>query len=123
MSDRLLPQHEASVVEQIKQALSDAGAFCGECGFEPGERGCQDCETCWKRYADGLLPILRAAVAAELAKQRDEIADDIHRAELPVFAETENPVLVAKTVRAIDVRLADCGPEAPYWVAKAGDLR
>lgn len=57
----------------------------------------------------------------ELATKRDEIAADIHRAELPVFAETENPALVAKTVRAIDVRLADRGSEAPYWVAKAGD--
>jgi hypothetical protein len=58
------------------------------------------------------------AVAAELDRLRDEIADDIHRAELPTFAETENPVLVAKIVRAIDVRLADRGPEAPYWRAK-----
>lgn len=57
----------------------------------------------------------------QLAKQRDEIADDIHRAELPIFAETENPVLVAKTVRAIDVRIADMGREAPYWVARAGE--
>ncbi|MYY79685.1 MULTISPECIES: hypothetical protein [unclassified Streptomyces] len=55
---------------------------------------------------------------AELAAKRDEIADDIHRAELPVFAETENPVLVAKTVRAIDWRLAARGSAAPYWVAR-----
>jgi hypothetical protein len=59
------------------------------------------------------------AVAAELDRLRDEIADDIHRAELPTFAESENPVLVAKTVRAIDVRLADRGPEAPYWMPKS----
>ncbi|MEU5900659.1 hypothetical protein [Streptomyces venezuelae] len=59
-----------------------------------------------------------ARLKAELATKRDEIADDIHRAELPVFAETENPVLVAKTVRAIDWRLAARGSAAPYWVAR-----
>ncbi|MFF3998615.1 hypothetical protein ACFYX8_35565 [Streptomyces cyaneofuscatus] len=35
-------------------ALSTAGAFCGECGFEPGDRGCPDCERCWARYVKAL---------------------------------------------------------------------
>lgn len=50
---------------------------------------------------------------------REEIADDVHRAELPRFASTENPELVTKTVRAIDVRLISDGQGAPYWLDKA----
>ncbi|MEU5772622.1 hypothetical protein ABZ819_04870 [Streptomyces venezuelae] len=64
-----------------------------------------------------------ARLKAELAAKREEIADDIHRAELPVFPETENPVLVAKTVRAIDWRLAGRGSAAPYWVARTEEDR
>lgn len=72
MSDRLTPQREAEIAEQLKQALSNAGAFCGECGFEPGDRGCEDCEWCYRRFAEGLLPILREVVAAERAAVRAE---------------------------------------------------
>jgi hypothetical protein len=45
---------------RIAAALSGAGAFCGQCGFEPGDRGCPDCERCWDAYADALLPLLTA---------------------------------------------------------------
>jgi hypothetical protein len=72
MTDRLSPQREAEIAEQMKQALSDAGAFCGECGFEPGDRGCDDCEWCYRRYVEGLMPLLRATVDAELAAVRAE---------------------------------------------------
>lgn len=46
--------------ERIKQALSNAGAFCGDdcCGFQPGDRGCPDCERHWERCADALIPVL-----------------------------------------------------------------
>ncbi|WP_372344632.1 hypothetical protein [Streptomyces sp. KL116D] len=67
--------------------------------------------------------VVDAFEAEVRAQMRDEVADEIHRAELPTFAETENPVLVAKTVRAIDWLLADRGPEAPYWTPKAGEQR
>lgn len=40
--------------ETAIQALSDAGAFCGECGFEPGDRGCPDCESSWASYVKSL---------------------------------------------------------------------
>jgi hypothetical protein len=60
---------------------------------------------------------LRAEIEREV---RAEIADDIHRAELPTFAASENPELVAKVVRAVDVRLASDGPTAPYGVVKGG---
>ena len=45
---------------------------------------------------------------------RTEAAADVHRAELPTFPADEKPEIVAKTVRAVDVRLAAQGPEAPY---------
>ena len=36
------------------QALSDAGAMCGVCGDEPGDRTCPDCERCRHRYVTAL---------------------------------------------------------------------
>ena len=54
--------------EAAIQALSVAGAFCGECGFEPGDRGCPDCERTWTWYVDAL----RAAGWAP----RDEVIGD-----------------------------------------------
>lgn len=61
---------------------------------------------------------VQEALDAYRAQVRNEAAEDVHRAELPTFAATENPVLVAKTVRAIDVRLAELGPQAPYGVTE-----
>lgn len=40
--------------ERAIQALSNAGAFCGDCGFEPGDRGCPDCERSWASYVKEL---------------------------------------------------------------------
>lgn len=50
------------------------------------------------------------------AKLRDEIASDVNRAERPVFAANENPDLVVRTTRAIDIRLIEMGADAPYYV-------
>lgn len=140
MTARLSPQRETE--------MTPVGYFCNHSDEKPGERTHHDWEWVEEQgyvfqhkpdtisaHTGTSRPYLKAEdrekrcpravpvytgpdVAAELDRLRDEIADDIHRAELPVFAETENPVLVAKTVRAIDVRLADLGPEAPYWRAK-----
>lgn len=52
------------------------------------------------------------------AEVRAEAAADVHRAELPKFPAGETPENVAKVVRAVDVRLAERGPEAPYGVAE-----
>ncbi|WP_033307393.1 hypothetical protein RFN58_07170 [Streptomyces iakyrus] len=49
---------------------------------------------------------------------RAEAAADVHRAELPTFPAGETPENVAKVVRAVDVRLAERGAEAPYGVEK-----
>lgn len=73
------PVAELELRNQIAYALSNAGAFCGECGFEPGDRGkCTDCERCWTSYANALLPLLAPAQASleleerESAHQREE---------------------------------------------------
>jgi ABC-type uncharacterized transport system YnjBCD ATPase subunit len=64
---------------------------------------------------------LLAEPIARLEKAlRNEIANDVHRANKPVFAATEDPVLVVKTTRAIDVRLIEMGSQAPYWVPEGG---
>jgi hypothetical protein len=44
--------------EQVLAALSTAGAFCGECGFEPGETGCADCVRVRELYADAVMPVI-----------------------------------------------------------------
>lgn len=62
----------------------------------------------------------RSLVAEIRYETRQEIADDVHQAEPPQFAESERPDLVVKTTRAIDVRLIDKGRGAPYYVAPEG---
>lgn len=52
------------------QALSNAGAMCGVCGDEPGDRTCPDCERCRRRY----VTALRAAGWAPLAEVQAELA-------------------------------------------------
>jgi hypothetical protein len=49
---------------------------------------------------------------------RDEIANDVNRADRPTFAATENPELVVKTTRAIDVHIIEMAHQAPYWVPR-----
>lgn len=50
-------------------------------------------------------------------KHRNEFADDLHRADRPSFATGEDPDLVVRTTRAIDLRLIEQGSQAPYYVA------
>lgn len=60
--------------------------------------------------------LLAAPIARLEQALRDQIANDVNRAERPVFPATEDPVLVVKTTRAIDVRLIELADQAPYWV-------
>ena len=85
MTDRSLPrdlaearrreagQPQPDLREQFKAAMSEAGAFCGECGFQPGEVGCPDCQRVHGWYADAalavVLPLLTAAQAEVDAAQ------------------------------------------------------
>ncbi|MEV6165768.1 hypothetical protein AB0L71_28415 [Streptomyces sp. NPDC052052] len=55
---------------EAMQALSDAGAVCGNCGDEPGDRTCPDCERCYQRYAAALR-------AAGWAPRAEVLADPI----------------------------------------------
>jgi enoyl reductase-like protein len=64
-----------------------------------------------------------AALESALTGQRERIAQDVNRARRPVFAKGETPENVAKTTRAIDIRLIEMGPAAPYWVPEAGEPR
>lgn len=52
------------------QALCDAGAQCGVCGDQPGDRICTDCERCYRRY----VAALRAAGWAPRAEVLNEAA-------------------------------------------------
>ncbi|GAA0500887.1 hypothetical protein [Streptomyces olivaceiscleroticus] len=40
--------------ETAKKALNKAGAQCGSCGSEPGDRDCPDCERCYQWYVKAL---------------------------------------------------------------------
>lgn len=59
----------------------------------------------------------RASRIAARAEVRQQVADDLRRAEVPTFPAGESPEIVARTVRAVDVRIAEQGPEAPYGLA------
>lgn len=76
--------------ERLMQAFSDAGAICGDCGAQPGDRDCPDCERARGWYADAALAIrdrqveqLAAGRATWKAKAEEIEADrDRLRAEL-----------------------------------------
>lgn len=70
-----------------------------------------------RQMVDGLLAKGRAQGAAEA---RTQIAQEVNRARKPEFAAGEDPALVVKTTRAIDIRLIEMGDQAPYWVPAVG---
>lgn len=51
---------DADLRKKIQAALQEAGAFCGECGWQPGDEGCADCKRHWNWCTDALLPLFRA---------------------------------------------------------------
>lgn len=72
MTQQTEPTADQALRERITTTLSAAGAFCGNCGFQPGDRGCPDCERCWADYAAALLPLF----AEEVRAGADEIDAD-----------------------------------------------
>lgn len=60
-----------------KQALSNAGAQCGNCGDEPGDRICLACERCYEQY----VAALRAAGWVPRSEVLFEAAD--HFSQFP----------------------------------------
>lgn len=75
------------------------------------------------RMQDATDEAVTAEVDALLAEVRNDLAGDLHQAELPVFAADERPELVARTVRAVDVRLVALGSDAPYSAQGADFFR
>lgn len=65
------PRPAASPDDTAMQALSDAGAVCGTCGDQPGDRICPDCERCYRDY----VTALRAAGWAPRSEVLNEAAD------------------------------------------------
>lgn len=57
--------------ETALQALSDAGAVCGDCGDQPGDRVCPDCERCRRWYVAALRKA-GWAPRAEIQQQIDQ---------------------------------------------------
>jgi hypothetical protein len=76
--------------DKAKQALSDAGAQCGNCGDQPGDRTCPDCEHCYRQYVAALraagwasrTEMLREAADAVLQSSHGEPMRDAHTAKL-----------------------------------------
>jgi len=65
------------------QALSDAGAICGDCGSEPGDRVCPDCERCRGWYVAALR-------AAGWAPGNEELTVEVNRLRAELAQEREN---------------------------------
>jgi hypothetical protein len=55
-------QQPQPLTDRIAEALSIAGVFCGDCGFEPGDTGCPDCVRVRGLYVAALLPLFDAEV-------------------------------------------------------------
>jgi hypothetical protein len=78
-------QQPQPLADRIAAALSEAGAFCGECGFEPGETGCPDCVRVREQYTQALLAVVQSELdqrdteirrlRAELEQAREQAAD------------------------------------------------
>ncbi|MGW7636029.1 hypothetical protein [Streptomyces decoyicus] len=68
---------------EAMQALSNAGAQCGSCGDEPGDRVCPDCERFYQDY----VAALRAAGWAprvEVLTEAADVADSLRQFD-PAF--------------------------------------
>ncbi|MFD3955849.1 MULTISPECIES: hypothetical protein [Streptomyces] len=93
--------------ETAIQALSTAGAFCGECGFQPGDRGCPDCERCWAGYVKALRAAGWAA-RAEVADEIDAAQATKDAAEVERFGTLDHEsVLMGEAVRAVAAHLRE----------------
>lgn len=108
----LTDQQLAASRKEILAALSIAGAFCGECGFEPGEIGCSDCVRVREVYTDAVLAVVQPELdrlAAELRRvnaDRSELVDQLSSAnEAEDAAEAELGRVRAELATLDDLRL------------------
>jgi len=73
---RPLSPDEQEIRNPAMQALSNAGAVCGNCGDEPGDRTCPDCERIYRTY----LSALRDAGWAPRTETLHQAATDLSSA-------------------------------------------
>ncbi|MEU1443064.1 hypothetical protein [Streptomyces mirabilis] len=66
------PLPDQQLNDRAVQILSNEGAQCGDCGDEPGDRICPDCEKCRARYVTALR-------AAGWAPQDEGLAGEVRR--------------------------------------------
>lgn len=66
-----------------------------------------------RRATRGGIAVARPATEQEI---RSRVAADISRADFPSFADGEDPGLVMRTIRNNCKRIAEDGPDAPYYV-------
>lgn len=92
------------------QVLSDQGAQCGDCGDEPGDRVCPDCEKYRRWYVDAL----RAAGWAPRDEVLREVADmaDPAAPEVSFFGGMVGPSVAAWLRMLADRAARDAAPEA-----------
>jgi hypothetical protein len=79
--------------DKAKQTLSEAGAMCGNCGDEPGNRNCPDCERCLGRYVAALRKTgwaPRGKVLLEAADLITEAQAGIEASEIEKFGELDH---------------------------------
>lgn len=105
------------------QVLSNAGAQCGDCGDQPGERICPNCESCRSQY----VADLRAAGWAPTGEALRELADraDPQRPEISWFGEWGHQVgeWIRKQAEYADRRVADGRPALGSKVDQVGMAR
>ena len=68
--------HIATADDAAIQALSNEGAQCGNCGSEPGDRTCPDCERCRRWYVAALRKA-GWAPASEIQAQIDAATTEL----------------------------------------------
>jgi hypothetical protein len=79
--------------DQAIQVLSDEGAQCGNCGDEPGDRCCPDCE----KFRAGYVAALRAAGWAP----RSEIQEQLDQATRELAAIKRQLTILTQKARAL----------------------
>jgi hypothetical protein len=94
--------------ELAVQVLSDAGAMCGVCGDEPGDRNCEDCERVRRGYiadlrASGWRPATAlAATVQRLKAELGEVAAEVARFGIYGSAVSATKALVKRAGELVD---------------------
>ena len=113
-----------AVRAEVLSALSTAGAYCGGCGFEPGETGCPDCARVRGWYADAVMPITER-LRAELAQAREARLEWSRTADHPELVHWAEALVDADLTPhpAFAFRSTTTGYEVAVQVATTDALR